>query len=216
MSRECSVCAHIHRRSIEAAMVQDQPSRRIAADYGLNYQAVVRHRNNHLPAAIRAAAAEAVRQADVAQNVAAAPVRRRTRALQLTDSPAPAPPPPVSPAPAPASAPAGQAGSASAPGGVLNVYEQSIDLRDRAMALLEAAEAAGDIKTALTAIRESRGVLEHLSRLEERNQSRGPAVPLDQSPEWHRTRVAIIAALAEFPEARIAVAEALAGLGSLQ
>ena len=106
-------------------MVQDRPSRRIAADYGLAYGAIHRHRNNHLPAAIRAAAAEAVQRADVAHTVAdttiapapvceaveAAPVapetvpvrtRQRTRNIQLTDTP---PAPPVSPAPA------GQAGS---------------------------------------------------------------------------------------------------------
>lgn len=230
MSRECSVCAHIHRRSIETAMIQDQPSRRIAADYGLNYQAVVRHRNNHLPAAIRAAAAEAVHSAHGAETTAdatiapapaceaveavpvapASTVRRRTRALQLTDSP---PAPPVAPAPTGHAAPA--ATSTAPPAGTFNLYQSATDLRERAMAILAAAERDRDAKTALMAIREARGVLDHMSRLEERQGGNAVAVPLVDSPEWHRTRAAIISALADHPEARLAVAEALIATGAL-
>lgn len=104
---------------------------------------------------------------------------------------------------------------APAPATLFNSYEEAVGLRSRALAILAQAERDGDMKTALTAIREARGVLEHLSRLEERNQSAGPAVPLAQSPEWHRTRSAVIAALADHPEARLAVAEALVSTGAL-
>ncbi|MDX0601804.1 hypothetical protein GOD78_10985 [Sinorhizobium medicae] len=237
MARDCTICAHPRRHEIEAAMVHGHSSRRIAADYGLAYGAIHRHRNNHLPAAIRQAAAAALERADedagealpridtmpVHGTASAAPaaapivttetlspvpsIRRRQRALQLSDSP---PAPPVAPADA-TIAPA----STSPGAGVFNVYQSATDLRERAMRLLEGAERAGDTKTALMAIREARGVLEHLSRLEERHQASTTHAPLDTSPEWIRTRTAIVAALADFPEARIAVAEALVGVGAL-
>jgi len=230
MTRNCSVCDHPQRREIDAALVAGRSSRDIAAPHGLNYQAIRRHRLNHLPIAIRAAARAALDSAEgtetasqaqtptapsyglpeavpavapaIAPETAPTPVRRRTRGIQLTDSP-PAPPVPVIAPSAPASA------------GIFNSYSEAVGLRDRAMNILELAERNGDAKTALTAIREARGVLEHLSRLEDRNQSSGPAVPLVDSPEWHRTRAAIISALAAHPEARLAVAEALIATGAL-
>jgi hypothetical protein len=133
--------------------------------------------------------------------------RQRTRGIQLTDTP-----------PAPAadhSAPA-PAGSAAPVAGTFNLYASATDLRERALAILAAAERDGDAKTALMAIREARGVLDHLSRLEERQGGTAAAVPLVDSPEWHRTRAAIISALTAYPEARIAVAEALFATGALQ
>lgn len=231
MTRNCSVCDHPERREIDAALVAGRSARDIAAAHGLNYQAVRRHRLNHLPQTIRAAALAALDSApaaqtaieaqtpatpahghpeavpavapDIAPETSHTPVRRRTRGIQLTDSP-PAPPVPVI------------APSAPAPAGIFNSYSEAVGLRDRAMNILELAERNGDAKTALTAIREARGVLEHLSRLEERNQSSGPTVPLAESPEWHRTRAAIISALADHPEARLAVATALIATGALQ
>ncbi|PZO78276.1 MAG: hypothetical protein DI629_12415 [Mesorhizobium amorphae] len=83
------------------------------------------------------------------------------------------------------------------------------------MNILEQAERDGDLKTALTAIREARGVLDHLSRLEERQGGNAAAVPLVSSPEWARTRTAIVNALADFPDARLAVAEALISTGAM-
>jgi hypothetical protein len=96
------------------------------------------------------------------------------------------------------------------------LFESATDLRDRAMNILEAAERDRDAKTALLAIREARGILDHLTRLEERQGGNAAAVPLAESPEWHRTRAAIISALAAHPDARIAVAEALIATGALQ
>lgn len=239
MTRNCSVCESAHRRAVDSALVAGRSARDIAAEHGLNYQAIRRHRLNHLPIAIRAAARAALdsavgtETAEQAQ-IPAAPIleaaegisddpahylartdredapirtRQRTRGIQLEETP---PARPVSPAPV------GQAGSATpAPAGVFDLYQSATDLRERAMAILAAAERDGDAKTALMAIREARGVLDHMSRLEERQGGTAVAVPLDQSPEWHRTRTAIVAALADYPEARIAVAEALVGVGAL-
>ena len=50
MARACSVCAHIHRLAIDAAIGSQTPLRRIAADHGLSEAAVRRHRSSHLSA----------------------------------------------------------------------------------------------------------------------------------------------------------------------
>ena len=236
MPRHCSICDHARRHDVDRDLIEGRSCRDIAAAYGLHFRAVDRHRVNHLPAAIRAAAAEALARApaastapqaqmpatsahglasDVSGNAPAitpepaspvTPVRRRIRALQLTDSPAA---PPIE---QPATALASTASTA----GTFNLYQSATDLRERAMAILAAAERDRDAKTALMAIREARGVLDHMSRLEERQGAAGPSVALADSADWHRTRAAIITALADYPEARLAVAEALAGVGSLQ
>jgi hypothetical protein len=86
-------------------------------------------------------------------------------------------------------------------------------LRYRALAILDTAEASGDPKTALAAIREARGTLEALAKVEDRIAAQGAAAPLHTAPDWLRTRTAMLSALAPFPKARIAVADALAELG---
>lgn len=226
MARPCILCEHARRREIENAIIAGQSLRSLSAQYGIAYGAIHRHRHNHLPAAIRQAAQQAVQRTDIAQTatdtmIAPAPVceaveavpapirtRQRTRGIQLSDSP---PTPPVSPP-----VTAGQVDRATpAAGDVFNLYASATDLRERAMAILATAERDRDAKTALLAIREARGVLDHLSRLEERQGGNAATVPLVDSPEWHRTRAAIISALAAHPEARIAVAEALIATGAL-
>ena len=241
MARDCTICSHPRCRGIDgidAALIAGQSCRAVAAAHGVDFRAVDRHRRNHLPHTIRQAAlaaldcAAGVEIASHAQTPATpahglpeavpavtpatapetAPIRtrQRTRALQLTDSP---PAPPVAPAPAGHAAPA--ATSTAPPAGTFNLYQSATDLRERAMAILVAAERDRDAKTALMAIREARGVLDHMSRLEERQGGNAVAVPLVDSPEWHRTRAAIISALADHPEARLAVATALVATGAL-
>lgn len=78
------------------------------------------------------------------------------------------------------------------------------DLQARALVILDSAEASGDLRTALAAIREARGNLELLARLmgELNDQA---TVNVIISPEWQRVRAVIIAALAPYPDARLAV-----------
>jgi hypothetical protein len=236
MARDCTICSHPHRRDIDRALIEGQSCRAVAAAHGVDFRAVDRHRRNHLPIAIRAAARAALDSAagveappntstpaapiceavdTIADNAPAAPgtspapirSRQRTRGIQLTDTP---------PAPLAEQSASAPAGSAAPVAGTFNLYASATDLRERALAILAAAERDGDAKTALMAIREARGVLDHLSRLEERQGGNAAAIPLVDSPEWHRTRAAIISALADHPEARIAVAEALIATGALQ
>ncbi|MEO7474680.1 MAG: hypothetical protein ABIY46_05040, partial [Gemmatimonadales bacterium] len=65
-----------------------------------------------------------------------------------------------------------------------------------------------DLKTALGGIREARGCLELLGRLEGELQD-APAVNVTVSPEWGIMREIIVGALESYPDAKRAVAQAL-------
>jgi len=78
-------------------------------------------------------------------------------------------------------------------------------LREKALALLEKAEAAGDHRGALQGIREARGCVELLAKLlGELDES--PKIAVLMSPEWGMVRGLLMTALAPYPEARAAVA----------
>lgn len=83
-------------------------------------------------------------------------------------------------------------------------------LQGRAYAILDKAEEAGELKTALSAIREARGNLELLAKLlGELDERPSVAVNLNVSPEWLELRAVIVGALEPHPEALSAVVGAL-------
>lgn len=89
MGRTCTVCTHAERPAIEQALVTGTAFRTIADRYGVSHQALIRHKTDHLPAAVVAAAGdEETRQAlDVLQqlrtiNGAALAVLRDARAAK--------------------------------------------------------------------------------------------------------------------------------------
>jgi hypothetical protein len=81
-------------------------------------------------------------------------------------------------------------------------------LQTRALAILDRAEEAGDLRSALGAIREARGNLELLAKLLGELDER-PQVSVLVMPEWLALRAAILAALAPYADARAAVAATL-------
>ena len=89
------------------------------------------------------------------------------------------------------------------------LLEQVRDLQGRAFSILGRAEKAGDLRTALGAIREARGNLELLARLLGELQEAPVNVLI--LPEWITMRAALLTALDPFPVARLAVAQALEG-----
>jgi hypothetical protein len=91
-----------------------------------------------------------------------------------------------------------------------NLLDQVGDLQRRALAILDMAEKAGELRTALSAIREARGNLELLAKLLGDLDER-PVVNLNVSPEWLELRAVIVTALAPHPEALGAVVGALEG-----
>jgi hypothetical protein len=94
-----------------------------------------------------------------------------------------------------------------------NLLTQVRDLQARAYGILDKAEGAGDLRTALGAIREARGNLELLAKLLGELDER-PIVNLNVSPEWLELRTVIVGALEPHPEARGAVLSAIEGAGS--
>jgi hypothetical protein len=77
-------------------------------------------------------------------------------------------------------------------------------LRKKAIGILEKAESAGDLKTALLGIREARGCIELLAKVEGQLHD-GPQITIINNPEWVELRTMIITALEPYPPAREAV-----------
>ena len=87
-----------------------------------------------------------------------------------------------------------------------NLLEKVQDLQSRTLTILDKAEGAGDLRTALGAIREARGNVELLAKLLGELDERPQVTVVLIDPE---VRDAIVRALAPYGEARLAVAQAL-------
>jgi hypothetical protein len=81
-------------------------------------------------------------------------------------------------------------------------------LREKAMSILQKAEESGDLKTALLGIREARGCLELLAKVEGKLNDR-PQINILINPEWIQLRTLIINSLEPYPEAKEAIINAL-------
>lgn len=90
-----------------------------------------------------------------------------------------------------------------------NLLSQVRDLQVRVFSILDKAEDAGELRTALGAIREARGNLELLAKLLGELDERPVNVLI--SPEWLELRAVIITALAPHQEAKGAVLRAIEG-----
>jgi transposase-like protein len=94
-----------------------------------------------------------------------------------------------------------------------DLLEQVRNLQTRALNILERAENAGDLRTALAAISQARGNLELLAKLAGELDER-PVVNLNVSPEWLELRAVIVGALEAHPAAHRAVLRALESAGN--
>ncbi len=88
------------------------------------------------------------------------------------------------------------------------LLEQVRYLQTHALDILERAEKAGDLRTALAAIYQARGNLELLGKLAGELDER-PVVNVLVSAEWVMIRTTMLEVLAPYPEARAAVADSL-------
>jgi hypothetical protein len=91
-----------------------------------------------------------------------------------------------------------------------DLLEQVRHLQTHALDILERAEKAGDLRTALAAISQARGNLELLGKLAGELDER-PVVNLNVSAEWLELRAVIVGALEPYSEARGAVLRAIEG-----
>ncbi len=84
MPRRCTICTHDRRDEIDRSLVARQPYRYIAKQYGLSTAALVRHHDDHLPAAlVRAQEATEAAQAD---NLLVQVTDLRDRAIGILDT----------------------------------------------------------------------------------------------------------------------------------
>ncbi len=89
-----------------------------------------------------------------------------------------------------------------------DLLDQVRTLKDKALGILETAEGAGKLGTALNGIREARGCIELLAKLIGKLDER-PTVNILLSPQWVELRRTILVALQPYPEAKAALAEVL-------
>ena len=90
------------------------------------------------------------------------------------------------------------------------LLEDVKSLRKKALGILETAEEAGDLKTALLGIREARSCMELLAKVEGQLKDT-PQVNFILSAEWIELRTLIITALDPYPEAKEAMVLAIRG-----
>ncbi len=84
MPRVCTICTHKSRAKIDKALVERQAFRHIAARFDVSTSALVRHHDDHLPAAlVKAQAAAEAAQADA---LLAQVVDLRDKALDVLDT----------------------------------------------------------------------------------------------------------------------------------
>ena len=89
---------------------------------------------------------------------------------------------------------------------------QVVDLRDKALAVLNKAEGSDDLRAAVSAIREARGCVELLAKLAGELKD-APTINLVVSAEWLTVQAAVLTALEPHPKARLDVAGALERIG---
>ena len=90
-----------------------------------------------------------------------------------------------------------------------SLLDQAAELRDKAVKLLNSAERAGDLRTALAGVREARGCLELMAKLTG-DLDAGTTFNLTYAPALVSIQAAILGALDAYPDAKRAVAHALA------
>lgn len=226
MARLCTCCTHPDVDAMRAEWIASRSARAIAAGRNIDFRAVHRCMKGHLPRLLAGTASVPIVPqlvqpvATIAPEADAPAVSHVPRAWQLDDVPAAedpqgSPPTSASAPPTPSQPTSAPAAPSAAPANGMGLLQLAHSLRDRALGILTTAEAAGDNRTALQAIREARGVLESLARLEPAGTTSGVAVPLAANPEWHAVRGVLVAALAPHPEAALAVADALEEAGLL-
>lgn len=188
MPRACTICTHDERAAIEAAIVAGSPATRIAANSRVSSDAVLRHAANHLPAVVAQGAATLAseRAVTVAQQV-------QTRDAETVMY-------------------------------ALDVVAQLKAINNATLRVLH--DAHGGDKTeadgkkpnpdlVLKAVDRVQRQIELQAKLIGQLDER-PQVNILIAPEWLALRAVLLAALAPYPEARMAVAARLHALESSQ
>ncbi len=140
MPRVCTICTHKARAKIDKALVERERFRTIADQFGVSKTALLRHHDDHLPAAlVKAQDATEAAQADA-------------------------------------------------------LLAQVVDLRDKALDVLDTGQGSADLRAAIGAIREARGCVELLAKLAGQLKD-APTVNILVSSEWQGLQAVILQAL---------------------
>ncbi len=154
MARECSICVHSERESIDRMIVSRVSNRSILAQYpSLSLGAIQRHKK-HIPKHLSKA----------------------KEAKEITEA--------------------------------SNLLSDLENLRNTALGFLDEAKATKDLKVASGLISAAVKVIETLAEVRGEI-DRKATVNIIFSPAWIQTRTVILSALDPYPEARVAVAQAL-------
>jgi hypothetical protein len=94
------------------------------------------------------------------------------------------------------------------------LIDQMRDLQQHALGILEKAEEAEDLRTALGAISQARGNLELLAKLQGELAQEG-TINITLSPEWLELRAVIVGALEHHPDAKDDVVKAIAKVSNV-
>jgi hypothetical protein len=229
MGRLCTICKHPRREEIEKAILDSAAGyRSVAARFGISAPAVFRHRREHLPQTVAKGFSLAV---EAAALVASAP--SPSRASKRTAPRTVIPPsleravegfsPAQSPGPLPISPPASSSPEGQHAIRIAEHVAASEERRDRhaidVVQQLRAINAA-----CLEVLREARSnhqplmLLRAVDRIARQIElqakllgqiQEGPTVNVAILPEWHGLRQVVLVALSPFPDARLAVANAL-------
>ncbi len=189
MARTCTICSHPERLEIDKQLLRGDSIAGISRNFAVSEDSLSRHRDTHLGedvsdviGAMRAAREEALAQI-------------RSAELETIKEEVVA---------------EARETTAARLEAAASYLDQLILLRQKAAGILETAEEAGDLKTALAGIREARGCIETLARIEGQLKD-SPQITIVNSSEWVEVRTLIIGALEPYPEAREAVVRAIRG-----
>lgn len=91
------------------------------------------------------------------------------------------------------------------------LLDQVKSLQAKACQLLDLAEKSGDLRTALAGVREAKGCLELLAKLQGELQQEG-TVNITLAPEWLELRAVILQAVEPYPDAKQRLITAIEGV----
>ena len=198
MPQTCTVCKHPERAAIEVAVVQGHSYRYMALHFQVGAMAVYRHRENCMPEEI--AKSQEAREAAFAPNVAEQLHAINAQSLALLKE-------------ARTALNRIQTTQADAVPSLEELL--AMNKERRALTLkrsgIHSWRRTQDMNTALQAIDRVQKQLEMQAKLQGDLQQEG-TINIWMSPEWTSTRTSLLETLRPFPEARVAVAQALLAL----
>ena len=189
MGRPCSICHHPERKAIEMALLDGNSGyRKVAKRFGLSESAVFRHRQNHLPALLaRAAEAKPAPPSDLGPSFDPA---TEAHALAIAKH--------------------HETIEAQKDQHAIDAVQQLRAINAACLEVLRQARADGKHSILLRAVDRIARQIELQAKLLGQIQE-GTTVNVAVLPEWHGIRQSVLEALHPYPEARMAVVQALKG-----